>query len=245
MKPLVVILFILFTLSISAQDGLLHGRVISGDARVADAFVINKATGAEVKTDGFGNFTLAAKPGNRVVVYSPAIEVREFVLNDGSFSSTPYLLEVQQKSTELSEVTVSRINPETLGIVPKGQKQYTVAERRVKTAGEFKPEWMMLMMGGISIPVDPIINAITGRTKMLKEALATERREFNLVKIGNIYTPQQITTQLHIPEELVDAFIFYAAEDAECLNAVNKNNKDFAKLRLMVLAEKYLSLQKE
>lgn len=245
MKPLIIALLLLLSLSLTAQESLLHGRVISGDARVPEAFVINKTTGAEVKTDGLGNFILAAKPGNRVVVYSPAIEVREFLLSAASFAESPYLLEVQQKATELSEVTVSRINPETLGIVPKGQKQYTVAERRVKTAGEFKPEWMMLMMGGISIPVDPIINAITGRTKMLKEALATERREFNLVKIGNIYTPQQITTQLHIPEELVEAFIFYAAEDADCLDALRKNNKDFAKLRLMVLAEKYLSLQKE
>ncbi|MFP5438557.1 MAG: hypothetical protein ACLGH8_12265 [Bacteroidia bacterium] len=237
---ILIALFILY--SATAQQDL-RGRVISGDMVIPGIFVIDKRTGAETKTDGQGYFTLQAKPGDRIVVYGKAIEVREFIVTESSFAQSPYVMEAELKGTELGEVTVSRINPETLGLVPKGQKQYTPAERRLKTASEFKPQIAFLLMGGISMPFDPIINAITGRTKMLKKNLKVEGKITGVDKLGDLYTEDKIIRDFGIPAELANGFIYYAVEDAECAEALRRNNKEMVKLRLMVLSEKYLALQ--
>lgn len=245
MKHYVFLFLLTITAAFAQQRKPLLGRVIAGDAVVPNVFVINKYTGVETKTSAYGDFTLPARAGDRIVIYGKIIEVREFEISEASFNQKPYLLEVDPKGTELKEVVINKISPESLGLVPKGQKQLTVAERRLKTASEFKPNFMFLLMGGIAFPLDPIINAISGRTKMLKKNLATERKEFNIDKLNNIYTPEQITAKLHIPEELVNGFIFYAVEDPECAEALRVKNNDMVRLRLMLLAEQFLALQKE
>lgn len=244
MRRLLTIIAFFALYSASAQQDL-HGRVISGDMVVPGIFVIDKRTGAETKTDGQGYFTLAAKPGDRIVVYGKQIEVREFIVTESSFAQNPYLMEAELKGTELDEVTVTHINPETLGLVPKGQKQYTVAERRLKTASEFKPAYYFLLAGGISMPFDPIINAITGRTKMLKKNLKVEGKITGVDKLGDLYTEDRIVRDFNIPAELANGFIYYAVEDAECADALRRKNNEMVKLRLMVLAEKYMALQKD
>nr|WP_322622884.1 hypothetical protein [uncultured Flavobacterium sp.] len=242
MHRLLTIIILLSFYSASAQQDL-HGRVISGDMVIPGIFVIDKRTGTETKTDGSGYFILSAQPGDRIVVYGKTIEVREFIVTESAFAQNPYVMEAELKGTELGEVTVSRINPETLGLVPKGQKQYTPAERRLKTASEFKPQIAFLLMGGISMPFDPIINAITGRTKMLKKNLKVEGKISGVDKLGDLYTEDKIIQDFGIPAELANGFIYYAVEDAECADAIKKNNKEMVKLRLMVLSEKYLALQ--
>lgn len=219
---------------------MIPGRVVSGDNGVSEVFVINKTTGVEVKTDYRGYFDLAAKAGDRLVVYSTRIIVREFNLNADSFKVTPYLISVNYKATELDEVVINKYNnvdAESLGIVPKGQKRMTVAERRVYTAGTFTL--------GTAIAIDPIINAISGRTKMLKKALETERREGGLENIKNIYSEEEIIANYNVPKELVNGFVYYLAEDKEFVGALRTKNKAYMDFLITELSKKYLKLQNE
>lgn len=41
------------------------------------------------------------------------------------------------------------------------------------------------------------------------------------------------------------SFVYYAIEDADCAEALRTKNNDLIKLRLMVLAEKYMALQNQ
>ncbi|AWH84891.1 hypothetical protein HYN59_07030 [Flavobacterium album] len=238
-------LFFLFTAIAFAQDRqLLKGKVTIGDAVVSGIFVINNKTGEETKTDSQGSFSIMAKTGDALAVYSDKTEIREFAVNANTFKESPYIVSVNYKAYELKEVEIDKyknINSEKLGIVPKGQKQYTVAERRLKTAGEFRPIMLLGIIAG-GMPIDPIINAISGRTKMLKGALATERKEMLMEKINNIYDEQAIRNELHIPQEYVDGFVFYAVEDKDFAAAIKANNNDQAKFLLAGLAQKYLKL---
>lgn len=244
MKNKLLICFLLIcSVALAQQRKPLSGRVLSGDAYVAGAFVINKNNGTETKTDGNGNFTIQARPGDRITIYSPIIEARDFVISEASFNEHPYKVEVEPKANELNEVVIVDMNPEKMGLVPKGQKQYTPAERRLKTASEFKPDFLFLLGGGISMPLDPVINAITGRTKMLKKNLAIEKKEFAIDKINGIYTAEQIINQLKVPPELVNGFIYYAVEDPDCAEALRLKNNELVKMRLMDLARKYMELQ--
>lgn len=203
---------------------------MAGDASIPNIFVINKVTGSETKTDYKGNFYIDAKVGDGIAVYGNGIETRDFTANAMWFETPPVILAVEVASLELKEVLVeSGPDEESLGLVPKGQKQYTPAEKRLFAATS-------------GFGIDGLINAITGRTKMLKAAVETEKKEFLIDKINGIYSAEHIMKEFKIPEENVNAFIYYVVEDAEFAAAMKEGNETFAKFLMTGLAQKYLKL---
>lgn len=230
-----------------AQDAtVVNGRVVSGGVSVCNVFVINKKTAIETTTDANGNFTLAAKAGDVIVVYSTEIEVREFIISSLSFKDNPYVLEVKSNAYQLDEVVINQqgITSESLGIIPRGQKKYTPAERKLYTAGDFKPIHLLQIIGG-NMPLDPILNAINGRTKMLKQAVATENKEIAIAYINGLYTNNEITEQFNVPDTLVEGFLHYAVEDGKVTAACKANDELQLKFLMPGLAESFLLLQKE
>ena len=97
-----------------------------------------------------------------------------------------------------------------------------------------------ILGGGLAL--DPIINAINGKTKRLKKEVALERKEFLIDKIYGIHTELEIVQQYNIPEEYVKGFMFYLAEDAEFTEAVNNDETERAKFRIAALAKQYIAL---
>jgi len=240
-------IFLLFSaLAFSQERKPLQGKIISGDMALPGVFVINSKTGEEVKTDTKGMFNILAKPGDRLAVYSDRTEVREFAVTEKTFAEVPYEMSVSFKAYELKEVEIDKynhINSEALGLVPKDQRRYTHMERKLYTAGDFKPIMLLGIIGG-GLPIDPIINAINGKTKMLKKAVVTERKELLIQKINGIYTSDEIVSGYNIPEEYVDGFVFYIVEDRDFAQAMKEKNHDQAKFLMAALAEKYLKLIK-
>jgi len=241
-------LLFLFSISCFAQQRqLLKGKAFIGDDAGAGLFVINNKTGEEAKTDSQGNFSIHVTVGDRLAVYSEKTEIREFAINQNTLKENPYLVSVNYKTTELEGVEINKfknINSESLGLVPKGQKKYTPAERKLKTAGDFKPIMLLGIIAG-GMPIDPIINAISGRTKMLKKALATEQREGRIDKIYGFYTEDEIAREFSIPKEYVNGFVFHIVEDADLAAALKADNADRVKFLMKGLAVKYLEIIKE
>jgi hypothetical protein len=247
-SSLLYIAFLLCTFGMAAQGRLtLQGKVTTAGALAPGVFVINKNTGTEVVTDAAGEFTLPARNGDRLVVYSNKTVVREFEVGSHSFENMPYEMAVDPNVTELQEVVIDQtLTPENLGLVPEGQRTYTPAQRRLKTATDLNPSIIggFGLIGG-ALSLDPLINALTGRTKMLKTEMATERKAFNMELINNTYTAEQITATLGIPPEKVQGFLYYAIEDKVLVAAVHSKNDERLKLELSVLATQYTALQQE
>ena len=243
-KLLILLLFISFQCLCQERKGL-SGRVVLADnTAVPNVFVINKATGTETKTDAAGSFAIPARAGDKLAVYSADTEVREFAISDASFAEVPYVLSVDFKGTEMEEVVVNAVTSQSLGIVPKGQKQYTQMERKLYTTGDFKPIMLLGLLGG-GMPLDPLMNAINGRTKKVKKEVDTERRAMMLKEIHNIYTPEEITAVLKVPDDTIDGFLFYVAEDVEFAATMKAKNETMAKFLMVSLARKYLALSKD
>lgn len=242
MKTKLLLLIALFTLSLSAQDRkTLQGVVVIGDARVPGVFIINKSAGTEAKTDARGNFTIQAKNGDRLTVYSAFTEDRDFYISQDAFKQVPYMLAVEAKTTQLETVIVN----DTLSIIQPviGTKEYTVAERRVNAGGAVKVRTMEDQGGGVAIPLDAVLNG--GKAKTLKRELATEQLEKVVARIRALYTNEEIVQTLHIPAGKEDAFVYFAAEDEALTKTFNDNNADQARLRLAELSQQYIGLQAE
>jgi len=230
-------MFITFSV-FSQERQIFSGKVVANDVGLPDVFIINKNTGSETKTNYSGLFELSAKPGDRIVVYSTRIIVREFNLLSESFKESPYIISVNYNAYELEEVVINkydRINSESLGLVPKGQKKRTVAERRLYTAGALSV--------GTVIGLDPIINAISGRTRMLRKAYETEKKEGVVNNIRGIYNEDEITRQYNIPTEQVDGFIYFLADDKDFTAAVKQGNKQYIDFMMLELAKEFLKRQ--
>lgn len=238
------ILLIVISLPLFAQveRRQLYGKITSDEADVNGVFIINKSIGEETKSSTKGDFSIYAGVGDVLVMYRPGISTKEYKINSKDLTVMPLIISVTAQARELNEVVVEKqIDAVSLGIVPAGQKRYTHAERKLYTAGDFKPIHLLGILGG-SLPIDPIINAITGKTKRLKKEVALERKGFLIEKVYGIYTEQEITEEFKIPEDYVKGFIYYLAEDAEFTNAVNADEMERAKFRMAALAEKYLML---
>ena len=209
------------------------GRVILADnTAVPNVFVINKATGTETKTDVAGSFSIPARAGDRLAVYSADTEVREFAISEASFTEVPYVLSVEFKGTEMEEVVVNAVTSQSLGLVPKGYKFETAAQRRV--------QHYTTAAGGLNY----LIYAVQGRAFLLKLAVKYAKQEVLTEKIKNIYTEEQLENEFHIPAEYTKGFVFYVAEDAALAAAINANNTGEAKLVITGLAMKYLEIIK-
>jgi len=215
----------------------LSGKVVTGNVGISNIFVINKATGAEVKTDAIGGFSIPAKPGDKIAVYSNTVEARDFAISEKSFTELPYVVEVDVKGTELEEVVVeAKVTSQSLGLVPKNYKFPTAAERRAKRyAAAAAP----------GFGVEYVINALSGNLYALKLAAKYAEKDVLIQNIRKIYTEDEITTECGVPQEYAKGFLYYAAENKRLADLISVNDSGGAKLLLNELGLKYLETIKD
>jgi hypothetical protein len=121
------------------------------------------------------------------------------------------------------------ITAESLGLVPKGQKRYTVAERR-------------MISGGGGIGIGGLINLFTGYGKELKRNLEIEKKEMLIEKIRNQFEKAYFVKTLQIPENNIDGFLYYIGEDKKSFEILIGNDKNTKMFKLADLAVAYLKI---
>lgn len=107
------------------------------------------------------------------------------------------------KSKTIEQILITSnttITSENLGLVPKGQKRYKVAERRLYT-------------GTNGIGIGTLVNLITGYRKELKKNVETEKKVAFQEKILKQFEKEYFKNTLKIPENYIDGFLFYISED--------------------------------
>ena len=173
-----IFLFFIAQFVFSQNEKLLNGKIVVKDATPQGVHIINLMNEKETLSDSKGAFSIEAKPDDLLVFSANHLDYMRKIIETSDYYSAVLQIEMTSKINELDEVEVknySHLNAESLGIT-NGVKTYTPAERKLKTAGDFKPIHLLGILGG-SLPVDPILNAINGRTKRLKEEIKIEKKE--------------------------------------------------------------------
>ena len=212
------------------------GKVVFGNDPVADLFIINKATGAEVKTNAEGNFTITARVGDAIVVYSPQTNAREFAVTAASFIENPYMISIERKAVELAEVVVTqpKVSSQSLGLVPKNYRFKTIGERHLH---RYSAAGTGLITG--------LINAITGQTYYIELAKKYAQKEILLEKTDYLFTDEQLKTEYQIPDKYMKGFAYFIVDDDAYAKAVALKNYGEAKVLAMGLALKYREMLKD
>lgn len=152
-------------------------------------------------------------------------DLRLIVSND-NIESLKLRVVMFQKNTVLKEVIIknSSINAVSLGVVKKKVKQLTHAERKLKTAGDFKPVHLLQILGG-SLDVDPILNAINGRTKKIKKEIQIEKKEAGLSYLNDFFL-KYLQSNFKLSNESINRIFYYAIEDQNVQIMINSKENE-------------------
>ncbi len=233
---LLLILLIFSGAAASAQtlpSKEISGRVYSESGDVAATHIINTTALKATISDNEGYFSIAAKLYDTLVFSAVQYKRKTLVVTQAVFDSKLLYVPMEESITELDEVVVMPYNltgnmaidlgrtdigpvvtASTLGLPNANVKTLTQAERELysATANPF--------MG-----FDPLINAITGRTKMLKQRIARNRKYERTQRVRAFYADSLYTSEFRIPKEKIDDFMYYCEVDPEFQSLVDSHDR--------------------
>jgi len=242
-----ILLLMMIPVFSQGSQQIVSARVMSGGYAIKGVLVVNVRAEREARTDSLGVFRIRAIMGDTLVVTDPGIKPVRVIINDKFSNSMPIVNVELNDVYQLEEVVVEKynaLNSEALGLVPKGQKKYTSQERKLYTAGDFKLIHLLGLLGG-SFPLDPVFNAINGRTKTLKKTIAIEKKESTVGWLNRMFSDDEIVTNYNIPQDYVQGFYYYCVEDSELAAAVKAGNDTKARFLMSSLALAYLDMISE
>ena len=211
----------------------LKGKIISESQDLEGVYIYNQTKKNASISEKNGYFDIDVSLGDTLLVSSVQFKKNRFVISKKEYESNLLYVEMKVYVSELAEVEVnkySNLNAVSLGILSKPAKTYTPAERRLYAATS----------GGGILPIDPILNWISGRTKILKMGVVVERNQIALEKIDYLFEDKYYVETLKIPEDYIEGFKYYIIENAAIRDALNKKNKTMAKFLMSGLSAEYL-----
>lgn len=238
-----ILLLLLCQISLgqTAGEKLIHGKIIVESRTIAGVTIINLVNDKSTISDSNGEFFILAKADDLLVFTSVNLEYHRRQIEVEDFKPDLLIVKMTAKITELEEVIVnkhSEINAVALGISPKGIKHRTQMERRLYTAGDFKPIDLLGLLGG-SLDVDAVLNGINGRTAMTKKLIKLEKKISLLEKTNLLFEDEYYINTLKIPSEYVKGFKYYIIENEGFTAVLKSKNKTKVEFAMVKLAEGY------
>lgn len=228
----ILILLLVQTVVFAQKTILLKGKIHVVDAKPSGVHVINLNTEQEVISDEDGVFNIEAHAEDLLVFSASHLDYMRKIVEEEDFKSGTIKVDMTSKSTMLDEVEIknySRINAVSLGILAKPAKKYTVAQRR--------------MYGATSSPLDGLINALSGRTSMLKDGIEIEKKQFALEALEGRYAESFYTETLKIPADEIAGFHYFIVEDYKLKEALKGKNSFLVTFLMIKLASDYKAIR--
>ncbi|WP_298155373.1 carboxypeptidase-like regulatory domain-containing protein [Flavobacterium sp.] len=241
-KNLFLLLSLLALLPSVAQENALKnikGKVYSDFSNLSDINVINLRSEKYAVTNHDGYFTIQVKEGDTLLFTAVNVHPKKAAIGCEDFESEKMYVKLQSVVNQLKEVVIvnyKNINAVALGIIPADQKKFTPGERRLNTATRLDAQIGL----DTKFSLDPLLNAISGRTAMLKKALETEEKETWLQRVIDLYNDDFLINTLKIPIDYVKGFQYFIIENKSFLNTLALNNKSMSDFLLGQLATKFI-----
>ena len=247
MTRAVCVFFILMATKALAQEPIpvkLNGKVIASLSNLEGIYVINLKTEKAAITDKDGYFSIPAAVGDTLMFSATQFKTVRVGLTAEYFQQDLFCVKMNPIVNQLKEVivkTYSNINAVSLGIISSGQKTYTAAERKLYTATDLNASasTSVIGMAGGSVSADPLLNFLSGRTKMLKKGIEVEKKESYLKQLENLFDLDYFVNKLKIPSEYVKGFQYYVVENEKFTAILKSNNKTMTTFLIGELATKY------
>lgn len=211
----------------------IEGRVYSKDGDVAATHVLNISSSKAVITNIDGFFAITVRLTDTLVFSAVQFKKKQIIINQEILDDTLLSVPLDDELTELDEVVVTPYNLSgdiskdllTLNIGPV----ITASSLGLPNADVYVPtkserELFGATSGGGLLPVTPILNAISGRTKMLKERVARNKLYDRTERVREFYADSLYSTKLNIPLAKIDDFLYFCEIDMEFQSLVDSHD---------------------
>ncbi|WP_339633171.1 hypothetical protein [Bizionia echini] len=230
-KLVIFLLFIVFQQTY-AQTIELLGNVQS-TTDVENIHVINKTAQKFTVTNSEGDFRIAATLNDTLVFTSIQHKTLTILVDTEILKNRTLVVTLEEQLNELDQVVVgkiltgnmesdvSNVEGEPMTSNKAGVPSYqgplkTQSERKLNEA----------TTGGGIVPLNPIINAITGRTKKLKKQIKLEEKDDLMQTIKNELS-NDLFTENPLPEENIMEYFYFVSEQPDFLvRCKNKSSID-------------------
>ena len=232
--------FLLFitTIGIAQTRKQIQGKIVVSNASASNVLILNLNTEQEVKSDSNGNFVILVQLDDVLLFSSENLNFFRKLIDETDFQLEKLEVEMTSKALVLEEVEIvdnKSYNAVDLGILQRPAKSYTPMERRLKTAGDFKPIHLLGLLGG-SLQLDPIFNAINGKTKRLKKEILLERNIRKLENFRAFFPEKELVEDLKMNSDEVSEFTYSILDEKEFETLLE--NRDKSKMQFYLI-EKY------
>lgn len=242
-KYLLLSMFLAFFSSVFAQRSEVKGKIRAYTDDLEGVHIINLNSNSATTSKSGGYFEILGQENDTLQFSAVHLQGKKVVLKYTELKSELFFVTMELASYNLKEVVINQndINAVSMGILSKPAKKYTPAERRLYTATGGGNTYGL----NTQVSFDGILNAISGRTTMLKKEVAVERKEYTLRKINEWFEETFYTEQLKIPPDYVKGFQYYLVENTHFENAVKSKNKTLATFIMGEIAASYLEVINE
>ncbi|MEO6348170.1 MAG: carboxypeptidase-like regulatory domain-containing protein [Aquaticitalea sp.] len=213
---------LLFSGISTAQSVEINGKVMANDDEVEGIHVINKTESQYTITNSNGEFRIPVKLNDSIIFVAIKYNYKAVLVNSDNIKSKTLNVNLTELINQLDEVVIGKIltgnllsdiensdakrdiNFYDLGIPGYTGKPFTQSERRLNEA----------ITGGGILPLNPILNYLSGRTKMLKNQIMLERLETCLDRIKSNLS-ETFFEYNRLEESLRTEFFFFCSEDEQ------------------------------
>lgn len=219
-----------------------HGFMYANTNDIEGVAIYNTSSSKGTITNEKGEFVLEVAENDVIEISALQFEAQTVTITKEVIESKSLKIYLVEQVNQLNEVTVGNkltgdllkdinniegkppINFYDVGIPGYTGKVATQSERRLAQAGEFKPSMLVgILLGSGSL--DPIINGLSGRTKMLKQRVNVEERETLMQSIKGRMAKDFFES--HPLENHLRMDFFYFCADDEHFIETCKNQTDF------------------
>lgn len=240
-----IVLFFLLFASVAFSQNVLKGKVVMDSPTLNRVYIANYSNKNETVANNQGYFKILAKPKDTLVISGINIKGKQIVLKASDFSEDLFFVKLKLMPYVLDEVIVQNyphINAVDLGIIPKDRKTYTPAERKLKVANGLGLSGNTDGSTGGSFSLDPLFNALSGRTAMLKKELEVEKKEKLQRRLEQLFSEKFYTETLHLPAEYIKGFVIYVLDDENITKLVNVKKTKLVENLLKEKVMRYLEM---
>lgn len=228
---------------------MLEGKVHSSDGDVAATHVLNTTSKKAAITNIDGLFSIAVHLNDTLVFSAVQYQKKMVVVTSGIWHSKFISVGLEEANFTLDEVVVTPYN--LTGELGRDMKRLNVpppitaaslglpnAFVRIPTQSERK---LFAATANPIMSLDPLINAITGRTKMLKQRVAQERKYARTERVKQFYPDSVLIRELKIPQSRLNDFLNFCEIDSDFAAVIDTHDKlkiwDYFSLKSVVYRE--------
>jgi hypothetical protein len=233
-----------------SQSTEIQGKV-TASSEIDRIHIINKTANRFTITNDEGEFEISASVNDTILISAIQYKPLEVMVTPQIIQSKFIFVNLSDKITELDEVIVGKIltgdllsdienngkkrdlNFYDLGIPGYTGKQKTQSERRLHEA----------TTGSGLVPLNPILNWISGRTKKLKAQIARENIDIAMDKVQSDLSEMLFNIDTLEDSKRVE-FFYFVTDDPNFL-PLSKLNNEMKMFEFLQLKLKEFKLQME